>query len=222
MKRREQALLRHWMGAEAAGDEPAAERALVALIRRLPELRPGPGFAGRVLTTAGQVVSAPVARLSWPLRAAISVCLVLSGLTAIPLQWEMDVLAAVLLVSPEASPETYTGLQYWIATVREGLEESYAQYPFLAYGTDWLAFAHVIIGILFLGPLLDPVRNRWVIVFGMIACVLVVPTALIFDPLRGIPFYWQLIDCSFGVFGFIPLWLSWRFTRKLAAIDGVD
>jgi hypothetical protein len=143
-------------------------------------------------------------------------CLVLSGLTAIPLEWELDVLAAVLAIDEAASPDAYTGLWHWVATVREGLEETYDRYPFIAYGTDWLAFAHVVIAIAFLGPLIDPVRNRWVITFGMIACALVIPKALTFGPLRGIPFYWQLIDCSFGVFGFIPLWLCWRYSGELA------
>ena len=75
----------------------------------------------------------------------------------------------------------------------------------MAYGTDWLAFAHLVIAVAFIGPLLDPVRNRWVITFGMIACVMVLPLALICGPIRGIPLYWQLIECSLGVFGIIPL-----------------
>ena len=144
--------------------------------------------------------------------------LVLSGLTAFPLRWEMDVLARLLNLPDQASPESYTGLRHWIALVRIALHETYAEYPFIAYGTDWLAFAHVVIAVAFIGPLRDPVRNVWVIIFGMIACVLVIPLALICGPLRGIPFYWQLIDCSFGVFGFIPLWLCWKFTRELAAL----
>ncbi len=143
-------------------------------------------------------------------------CLILSGLTAVPLEWELDVLAGMLGIDEAASPDAYTGLRHWIATVREGLHETYQRYPFIAYGTDWLAFAHVVIAIAFVGPLVDPVRNRWVIAFGMIACALVIPKALAFGPLRGIPFYWQLIDCSFGVFGFIPLWLCWRYSGELA------
>jgi succinate-acetate transporter protein len=143
-------------------------------------------------------------------------CLVLSGLTAIPLEWELDLLAAVLAIDESVPPDAYTGLWQWVATVREGLHETYDRYPFIAYGTDWLAFAHVVIAIAFIGPLVDPVRNRWVITFGMIACALVIPKALTFGPLRGIPFYWQLIDCSFGVFGFIPLLLCWRYTAELA------
>jgi hypothetical protein len=85
------------------------------------------------------------------------------------------------------------------------LEVSYGSYPFLAYGTDWLAFAHIVIAIAFWGPIKDPVRNVWVVEFGMIACVSVIPLALVCGPIRGIPFYWQLIDCSFGVVGLIVL-----------------
>jgi len=87
----------------------------------------------------------------------------------------------------------------------------------MAYGTDWLAFAHLVIAVAFWGPLKDPVRNIWVIEFGMIACVLVIPLALIAGPIRGIPFFWQLVDCSFGVFGIIPLWLCRRDILRLEA-----
>jgi hypothetical protein len=85
------------------------------------------------------------------------------------------------------------------------LESAGRSYPFLAYGTDWLAFAHLMIAIAFIGPLKDPIKNIWVVEFGMIACASVIPLALICGFIRGIPFAWQLLDCSFGVFGFIPL-----------------
>jgi hypothetical protein len=52
--------------------------------------------------------------------------------------------------------------------------------------------------------------------FGMIACVAVVPLALIAGPVRGIPWWWQLVDMSFGVFGVIPLILAKRNIRRLA------
>jgi len=74
----------------------------------------------------------------------------------------------------------------------------------MAYGTDWLAFGHLVIATAFIGPLRDPVRNKWIIDWGLIACVGVLPLALICGPLRGIPFYWRLIDCSFGFVGAIP------------------
>ena len=34
-------------------------------------------------------------------------------------------------------------------------------YPLLAYGTDWLAFSHLVLAVVFLGAWRDPVRNRW-------------------------------------------------------------
>ena len=104
----------------------------------------------------------------------------------------------------------FPSLAYWLSHVREGLETTARDYPFLAYGTDWLAFAHIVIGIAFIGPLRDPVKNIWVVEFGMIACLLVIPLALICGPIRGIPLYWRLIDCSFGVFGLIPLAIARR------------
>jgi hypothetical protein len=40
---------------------------------------------------------------------------------------------------------------------------------------------------------------------GMIACIAVFPLAFICGPIRGIPFFHQIIDISFGFFGFILL-----------------
>jgi hypothetical protein len=88
----------------------------------------------------------------------------------------------------------------------------------MAYGTDWLAFGHIAIAIAFIGALRNPVRNIWLFDFGMIACVLIVPWAFVFGGLRGIPVYWRLIDCSFGIFGFVPLWFCKRWTLKLSAM----
>jgi hypothetical protein len=88
----------------------------------------------------------------------------------------------------------------------------------MAYGTDWLAFAHIVIAIYFIGPLLDPVRNEWVIHAGLIGCLLVLPLALVCGPLRGIPLYWcgrRLIDCSFGVLGAVPLLYCAHLTRLM-------
>jgi hypothetical protein len=73
-------------------------------------------------------------------------------------------------------------------------------------------FGHFVIAITFVGAFRDPVRNRWLFDFGLIACGLVIPYALLFGQVRGIPFWWRLIDCSFGVMGFVPLW----FCRKWA------
>jgi hypothetical protein len=103
----------------------------------------------------------------------------------------------------------------WIHRVDVGITETSERYPFIGYGTDWLAFGHLVIAVAFLGPLRDPVRNIWVIQFGMIACVGVVPLALIAGPVRNIPFWWTCIDMSFGIVGVVPLLFAHRYIRAL-------
>jgi len=136
--------------------------------------------------------------------------LVVSGATAIPLQGELNLLMNFFGSAGESSE-----LAQWLLRVRDALAQTQKQYPFLFYGTDWLAFGHFVIAIVFFGALRDPVRNRWLFDFGLIACALVVPYALVFGGLRGVPIWWRLIDCSFGVFGFIPLWFCRKWTSEL-------
>ncbi|MGA5824454.1 hypothetical protein ACPC54_42280, partial [Kitasatospora sp. NPDC094028] len=112
------------------------------------------------------------------------------------------------------------GLTGWIARVRDGLDAVDAKYPFVLYGTDWLAFAHLVIAVAFYGPFCDPVRNIWVIEFGMLACAGIVPLALVCGPVRGIPFWWSLIDMSFGVLGVIPLYVVRAKIKRLESLPG--
>ena len=146
--------------------------------------------------------------------------LIFWGVTAFPLQWEMDILCKILSISPDASPDTYTGLKYWISTVYQGLSETNMKYPFLAYGTDWLAFSHLVIAVAFIGLYLKPVRNIWIVYFGMIACMGIIPLALICGQIREIPLYWRIIDCSFGVFGMIPLLILHKLIKRLELLVG--
>lgn len=131
--------------------------------------------------------------------------LILSGLTAFPLVWELNLLCSWLGIPEAPRLRDLTGLQHWIAYVREGLVVSGYQYPFLAYGTDWLAFGHLMIAVFCFGAWLDPVRNSYILRAAMISCCMIFPLALICGEIRGIPFYWRLIDCSFGAFGLLPL-----------------
>lgn len=142
--------------------------------------------------------------------------LVVSGATAIPLQWELDLTARALGIADFSSEKATAGPAKWLLKVRDALHETNTKYPFIAYGTDWLAFGHFVVALAFVGALRDPLRNIWLYPFGMMACVLVVPYALVFGALRGIPIGWRLIDCSFGVFGFVPLWLCHRWAGELA------
>lgn len=143
--------------------------------------------------------------------------LIVSGLTAFPLNWELELLARWLSIPEVASAENYQGLQGWICFVRNGLVDTYGKYPFVAYGTDWLAFAHILFALLFIGPYRNPARNLWVMEFGLWACVLVLPLALICGPLREIPLVWRLVDCSFGVVGFMVLQPAYRLSKRLKA-----
>jgi hypothetical protein len=136
------------------------------------------------------------------------VCLILSGITAFPIESQLRLLVPCIHVLPET-------LQLWIQTIYIAVANTNKQYPYLAYGTDWLAFAHIVIAVAFIGPLKDPLRNIWVIQFGMIACMMVVPLALIAGEIREIPMFWRMIDCSFGIIGLIPLYICYQAIRKL-------
>jgi len=134
------------------------------------------------------------------------VCLVLSGVTAFPIETELKILNATISSD-------------WINKVYLAVKSTNDNYPYLSYGTDWLAFAHLVIAVAFIGPLRNPLKNIWVIEFGMIACLMVFPLAFIAGPIRGIPFYWQLIDCSFGASGFALLYYCYRNILELEKIS---
>jgi hypothetical protein len=140
--------------------------------------------------------------------------LIISGASAIPLVAEVDCLVRQSGVRElaQADPPSVWGL--WLTKVQAALHSVTEHNAFLFYGTDWLAFGHFAIAIAFIGALLDPIRNRWLFTFGMIACASVVPYAFVFGALRGIPVWWRLIDCSFGVLGFVPLWFCHRWSKQ--------
>jgi hypothetical protein len=136
--------------------------------------------------------------------------LILSGVTAFPLETELHFFLILLQSSALRPFAELTHLLPWISRVYSALASTNRQFPFLAYGTDWLAFAHLVIAVAFIGPYRDPIRNKWVITFGLIACAGVIPLALIAGQVRGLPIVWLLVDCSFGIFGGIPLILCRR------------
>jgi hypothetical protein len=141
--------------------------------------------------------------------------LVVAGLTAFPLNFETRLITDWLNGQGAGVARQFPAMAAWLRYAHRGFSASYATYPFLAHGTDWLGFGHLMIAVAFIGPIRDPARNKWVVQFGIIACVLVIPLALIFGPLRGIPAFWTPIDCSFGVVGLIPLLLAYRHIRAL-------
>jgi hypothetical protein len=170
------------------------------------------------MDTDGENTSEASSRLLRRIRGVLGlfiVALVLSGVTAFPLLHELNWLCGLLGYGEDVPAVGHSGLAYWLLHVREGLADTHARWPFLAYGTDWLAFAHIVIAFFFVAPLCDPVRNIATLRAGLAACVAVVPLALIAGGVRGIPLYWRLIDCSFGIFGLVPLWFVLKWTRRL-------
>jgi hypothetical protein len=149
-------------------------------------------------------------RIQW-LTWIVIAGLFLGGATAIPLQTELN--WVVRLVG--ADQPGVGGISQWLVRVRDALNDIYARYPFMAYGTDWLAFGHFMIALAFSWALKDPVRYSGLFSFGMLACAALIPFALIMGQIRQIPFGWRLIDCSFGIVGFVPLWLARHYSRQL-------
>lgn len=162
-----------------------------------------------------------IARLRRRIRfgiAVLAIGLVLSGATAIPLETEVTWLVRATgargwVETPALIPAPAWAV--WLVKVEAALGEMNREYPFLGYGGDWLAFGHFVLALAFVGAWRDPVRNRWLFDFGLMACALVIPYALVSGQLRGIPGWWRLVDCSFGVLGAIPLWLCRRGAREL-------
>jgi len=144
--------------------------------------------------------------------------LVLSGLTALPIAPAFQ-LAASVLGEDFAVLGFVPGLAEWLTRVYQGVRATRAQAPFIFYGTDWLAFGHLVVATAFIGAWRDPVRNRWLFRFGMIACAMVIPWAMGFGAIRGIPFGWRLLDCAFGVVGFVPVWLAGRWAGQLEGMS---
>ena len=127
------------------------------------------------------------------------VVLIISGITAFPVYSELQ-----WIISIKVFPEN-SFVEKWLEKVWTGVKDTQEKYPFIFYGFDWLAFAHLVIALLFIGVYKHPVRNRWIIQWAMISCICVLPLAFIAGTVRGIPFQHILIDCSFGVLGLIPL-----------------
>jgi hypothetical protein len=136
------------------------------------------------------------------------IALILSGVTAFPVETELRWLLRHDNLIPSFAEK-------WIQDVFVAITETNAKYPMLAYGYDWLAFAHIVIAMAFIGPLKDPVKNKWVIDWAMLACLAIIPLAFIAAPIRHIPLYHVIIDCSFGVVGLIPLAICRKWISQL-------
>jgi hypothetical protein len=137
--------------------------------------------------------------------------LAISGITAMPAESELSIATRFF------DDNGFIGS--WLSEIYTAVKNTNKNYPYLFYGYDWLAFAHIVLAVLFIGPYRDPVKNKWVIEFGVIACLLIIPFALFAGYFRGIPFWWRLIDCSFGIVGIIPLAVCYN---KIIEIEKIE
>ncbi len=133
------------------------------------------------------------------------ILLALSGITAFPLHAEADFMLRHISYFPN-------GFHAWIYRIHHAV---YTASPLMHYGTDWLAFAHLIIALFFIPVYINPVKYCINLRIAQVACLLVFPLAFICGPIRGIPFFHQLIDCSFGVIGFLLLAFTYQRIQHL-------
>ncbi len=138
--------------------------------------------------------------------------IILSGITAFPVETELAGMQGYYQHLPSFVAD-------WLGRVYTGIHDTNDRYPFLAYGYDWLAFAHLVIAMAFIGPLRDPIKNIWIIDWSMLCCLAVFPLAFIAGPIRGIPFFHQLVDCSFGILGLIPLSIVRQKIKRLQQLQ---
>lgn len=137
------------------------------------------------------------------LALVIIIGLFLSGLTAIPLVSETVIL------------HYFFGDSEWMQKLISAIYIADQNFPSAFYGTDWLAFAHFLLAFLFIGLFRDPLKNEWLITFGIVASVAILPYAFIFGYFRGIPIWWRCIDCTFGVVAFLIFYKIHLLLNKL-------
>jgi hypothetical protein len=139
--------------------------------------------------------------------------LVVSGVTIWPAVPELKMVVRIVWGNGES-----TGVLHdFLLKAVKGLESVEANYPFMLYAHDWLAFAHIVLAILFAGAIRDPVRNVWIVQCGLIMCALVPVLAGICIPIRGLPLVWFWVDFSFAPAAALPLWIALRDIRRAEA-----
>jgi hypothetical protein len=137
--------------------------------------------------------------------------LFISGVTVWPALTELKI--AVRVFWGDAAPSGE--LHAFVLKVIEALETTNSQYPFMLYAHDWLAFAHVMLAILFAGAAKDPVRNKWIVQCGLIMCASVPVLACVCIPLRNLPSFWFWIDFAFAPGAAVPLIIALLDIRAL-------
>lgn len=139
--------------------------------------------------------------------------LLVSAITIWPAIFELKL--AVRMIWGDAEPTSV--LHGFVVQAIHGLEAMEANYPFMMYAHDWLAFAHIVLAILFAGAIRDPIRNIWIVQCGLIMCALIPVLAAICIPMRGIPWIWFCFDFAFAPGAALPLWIALRDINRAEA-----
>src|SRR5580698_1589451 len=84
------------------------------------------------------------------------VLLILSGLTAFPVQTELHAMMNMQNIFPDF-------MRVWLVNLTMRIDEIEKFYPYLLYGYDWLAYAHIVIALFFFGVYKNPIQNAWVL-----------------------------------------------------------
>ncbi len=100
-----------------------------------------------------------------------------------------------------------TPLFTWFLGTRQALMATSLTARFLFYATNRDGLSRILFALLFLGPYRDPVRNRWVINFGLLSCAALVLFAFVAGEIQGMPFLWRCADAAFALLCALPLLL---------------
>jgi len=149
-------------------------------------------------------------RAKWML-ALVVFGLLVSAVTIWPMKWELE--SIITFVWGDSEP--VGTIHSFLLQALEAIKTTESENSFLFYGYDWLAFAHIVLAILFAGAIRDPVRNIWVIQCGLIMCLLIPVLAGICIPLRGVPLCWFWVDSAFAPAAALPLWIALRDVRSV-------
>jgi hypothetical protein len=141
----------------------------------------------------------------------VALGLFISGITVWPALAELKLTVRMFWGDAAPSGELHS----FVLKIINALEATNAQYSFMLYAHDWLAFAHVMLAILFAGAAKNPVRNKWVVQCGLIMCASVPILASICIPLRNLPGFWFWIDFAFAPGAAIPLLVALLDIRAL-------
>jgi len=141
----------------------------------------------------------------------VAIGLLISGITVWPAIPELKFGLIVL----EKIGLAHSELAQFTETILLSLQHIESEHPHILYGYDWLAFAHIVLAILFWGAARDPLRNKWIVECGLIMCALIPLLALICIPYREIPWWWFFMDFAFAPAAALPLWTALTDIRTI-------